>query len=304
LVAADWEANMLDGGPTNPSWMRISGETIDSNGIFQGSYSDSNADTTNLSGQVAISTNGEVTCVSGDCPDPNWISFMDAGKSVVVGMYGVSATTADAVLTVFTKMAPSYSMSDLAGTWQMNTVCSGPDAPWWERGTINVNPNGSFTYSGTESSSSKTDKGTGIFSISSDGVITSSSFNSTFRAVMNAGKTVMVFTSTFHDGSGSTQIAIATKSEGVPEAPTNVTATAGNADAIVSFTPPASNGGSAITGYTVTSNPGGKTAKGTKSPITVKGLKNGTSYTFTVTATNKIGTGPASNVSDSVTPTK
>ena len=38
----------------------------------------------------------------------------------------------------------------------------------------------------------------------------------------------------------------------VPGAPTNVTAVAGNAQATVSFTPPASNGGAAITGYTVT----------------------------------------------------
>jgi hypothetical protein len=303
-LAGSWEANMLDGGPTNPSWIRISGETIDSNGIFQGSYSDSNGSTTYLSGQVAISTNGEVTCLSGDCPDPNWISFMDAGKSVIVGTYGVSATNPDAVFTVFTKMAPSgsYSINDLAGIWQMNTVCAGPDAPWWERGTINVNPDGSFTYSGTESSSSKTDKGSGTFSISSDGVITSSSFNSTFRAVMDAGKTVMVFTSTFNDGSGSTQIAIATKGEGIPGAPTMGTAMAGNTQATVSFTPPASDGGSAITAYTVTSNPGGITKSGKSSPITLKGLTNGTPYTFTVTATNKTGTGPVSGPSNSVTP--
>lgn len=302
-LAGSWEANMLDGGPTDPSWVRISGETIDSNGIFQGSYSDSNGSTTNLSGKVAISTNGEVTCFSGVCPDPNWISFMDASKSVIVGTYGVSDTTPDAVFTVLTKMAPSgsYSMDDLAGIWQMNTVCSGPDAPWWERGTINVNPDGSFTFSGTESSSSKTDKGSGTFSISSDGIITSSSLSSTFRAVMDAGKTVMVFTSTFHDGSGSTQIAIATKSAAagpvVPGAPTIGTAIAGNAQATVSFTPPASDGGSAITGYTVTSNPGGKTARGAGSPIIVKGLTNGTPYTFTVTAKNKMGIGPASSPS-------
>jgi uncharacterized repeat protein (TIGR03803 family) len=89
----------------------------------------------------------------------------------------------------------------------------------------------------------------------------------------------------------------------VPGAPTNVTATAGNAQAKVSFRAPASNGGSPITSYTVTSS-AGQTAKGPKSPITVKGLKNGTPYTFTVTATNKIGTSQASNPSDSVTPVK
>jgi subtilase family serine protease len=89
----------------------------------------------------------------------------------------------------------------------------------------------------------------------------------------------------------------------VPGAPTNVSAVAGNAQATVSFTAPASNGGSAISSYTVTSNPGGIKAARASSPITVTGLKNGTSYTFTVSATNAIGTGPASAQSNSVTPT-
>ncbi|WPC43962.1 beta strand repeat-containing protein [Clostridium sp. JS66] len=89
----------------------------------------------------------------------------------------------------------------------------------------------------------------------------------------------------------------------VPGAPTGVSATAGDGQATVSFTAPASDGGSAITGYTVTSNPGGFTKTGTGSPITVTGLSNGTAYTFTVTATNGVGTGAASSASSSVTPT-
>ncbi|WP_249560513.1 DUF4347 domain-containing protein, partial [Shewanella sp. 10B] len=87
-----------------------------------------------------------------------------------------------------------------------------------------------------------------------------------------------------------------------PTAPTIGTATAGNTQASVSFTAPVSNGGAAVTGYTVTSNPGGFIGSGTSSPIAVTGLTNGVSYTFTVTATNSVGTGSASAASNSVTP--
>ncbi|WP_259528353.1 Ig-like domain-containing protein [Shewanella baltica] len=88
----------------------------------------------------------------------------------------------------------------------------------------------------------------------------------------------------------------------LPGAPTTVVATAGDTAASVVFIAPVSAGGVNITGYTVTSTPGGFTGIGAGSPIVVTGLTNGTSYTFTVTATNIVGTGIASSVSNSVTP--
>lgn len=80
-----------------------------------------------------------------------------------------------------------------------------------------------------------------------------------------------------------------------------VSAVAGNGSATVSFTP-GTNGSSATSNYTVTASPGGQTATGTTSPITISGLTNGTQYTFTVTATNSSGTSSPSDASNAVTP--
>ena len=87
----------------------------------------------------------------------------------------------------------------------------------------------------------------------------------------------------------------------VPDAPVIVGAVANGTSVTVSFYPPNSDGGSLITAYTAVSNPGGINGIGTDPPIIVNGLNNGTAYTFTVTATNAVGTGLPSDASNSVT---
>ena len=91
----------------------------------------------------------------------------------------------------------------------------------------------------------------------------------------------------------------------IPDAPIISGVAPGNTEAIISFTAPSSNGGSAITSYTATSNPGaitGTVSQEGSGDITVTGLTNGTGYTFTVNATNTIGTSAASAASSSVVP--
>jgi hypothetical protein len=93
----------------------------------------------------------------------------------------------------------------------------------------------------------------------------------------------------------------------VPSAPTSVTATGADGSAIVSWTAPSSDGGSAIQGYAVTPYINGVA----QAPVTfnqpnqtevIFGLTNGVAYTFTVTALNAAGGGAGSGQSNSATP--
>ncbi len=89
-----------------------------------------------------------------------------------------------------------------------------------------------------------------------------------------------------------------------PAAPTNLTATAGDGSATVTFTA-GSDGGSAITNYKYSLNGGSSwsalSPSDTTSPITITGLTNGTTYSISIRAVNAVGDGQASQ-SVSVTP--
>jgi hypothetical protein len=92
-----------------------------------------------------------------------------------------------------------------------------------------------------------------------------------------------------------------------PSAPTEVSASPATQQAQVSWSAPSNNGGGAITGYTVTPYVGSVAqtpdeVSASKTTAVVKGLTNGISYTFTVTAANSAGSGAASAASNAVTP--
>jgi hypothetical protein len=80
----------------------------------------------------------------------------------------------------------------------------------------------------------------------------------------------------------------------VPGAPTALVAeTTGKRSALVRFSAPVSDGGSAVTSYTATSTPGGLSKTLTQSAggiFDFDNLQPGTTYTFAVTATNATGT--------------
>ena len=102
-------------------------------------------------------------------------------------------------------------------------------------------------------------------------------------------------------GTGPAGVATTTPAT-VPGVPLGVSGTAQNTAVAVGWAPPADDGGSPITGYTVTANPGGSTCATAATSCTIAGLVNGDSYTLTVTATNAMGTGAPSAASPAVVP--
>jgi len=91
----------------------------------------------------------------------------------------------------------------------------------------------------------------------------------------------------------------------VPGVPTQVHALAGDTEATITWTPPASTGGSAILRYDLRTQPGGATltVSAVTPAATITGLTNGIAYTFTVAAVNVYGSGLTTLPSAPVTPT-
>jgi uncharacterized repeat protein (TIGR01451 family) len=91
----------------------------------------------------------------------------------------------------------------------------------------------------------------------------------------------------------------------VPGAPTGLVATGGsNASAQMAWTAPTNNGGSPLISYTITSTPGAltMTVPATQTGVVFKGLTNGTTYSFTVHATNSTGNSAESAPSNTIIP--
>ncbi len=109
-------------------------------------------------------------------------------------------------------------------------------------------------------------------------------------------------------GQGDPSVVVYTTSAGVPDAPTSLAGTGGNAQVSLTWSAPASTGGSAISDYIVEYKTSAATsfstfADGTSASTSalVTGLANNTAYDFRVYAVNASGTSSASGTASATT---
>ena len=246
-------------------------------------------------------TNG-LTCVYYEPASPNYNAAAPADQCTITGLtngdsytFAVTSTTSAGTGVASTASAPIVP-STAPGAPTIGTATSGANGQSVVSFTAPASNGGAAISSYTVSASDTTNP--------SNPVVTASGTASPITVTgLNNGDTYsFTVTATNVSGTGPSSGATTATPSTVPGAPTNVTATVGGSvgsgTADVSWTAPASNGGAGITKYTVTSSTGSKTCTTTSTlpatPATtcnVTGLTNGTSYTFTVTATN--GAAPA-----------
>ncbi len=306
-----------DGFGCNPIDVALSGNTVENNSTNV--YTDEtplgmdSADGWTWSGSgfnsCALPGGLTLTASGNDFTGGNW--FNDASGSITAtgNWWGSPAGPASAVqIGSPDSETPAQLISRAASTW-WTTDNGDPSAPQAVNATRG---NGAETVSWSAPTyTGSTDPAitvTGYTVTASPGgsncTWTSGPLSCSVTGLTNGTRYTFTVTATNGVGAGPASASVTGTPATVPGAPTSPRPVAGNGAVAVAWTAPASNGGSPITEYTVTASPGGETCTWTSGPFPsclVTGLTNGDSYTFTVTATNAVGSG-APSTSATATP--
>ena len=308
-----------NGGSGRAFWFARSGETwsqLSSSGVGTGAVGNAR-----FGSSVAMSSNGSVALIGGN-EDGNTGNSNKVGAAWLLTRSGNTWSQSSGKLTGGGEVGPAEFGYAAALSSDGNTALIGGHhdntdmgAAWVFATTAPSQPTAVTATAGVEQASvsfapPSSDGGAAITSYtvtsSPDGK-TATGAGSPLVVTGLTGGVSYTFTVTAHNAVGDSapsaaSNAVVPTAPVAPGAPTGATATPSNTQASVAFTAPASDGGAAITSYTVTSSPDGKTATGATSPLVVTGLTNGTSYTFTVVAHNVAGDSAASAPSTAVTP--
>lgn len=201
-------SNTLPSEPGGAPWWFRAPLKVSADGTFAGTGTDSDGWQGPESGRFEIKPDGSIIMqlFPSNKTTP---MYLDTGKTVMT----TSSTWDQAVprtsdMAVVTKRAASYKQSDLAGTWESNSLATGPGAPWWERSSATIQTNGALSYIGTDSNNEPS-IGSGTLALSRTGVVTLRG-KPAFRGNLDAGKTVLVVTDTW-PSDGTTELKVILK---------------------------------------------------------------------------------------------
>jgi len=201
-LVGDWEIHSLASGPGAPWWQR-GRIAVAADGAFSGSFTEIDGSTEGVAGAFTLSSDGVLSLVG----SPTARGALDAAHRVMVmasTWTGFAAGTAD--LTVGVRVAGPYTTAELAGTWELHTLASGPGAPDWSRGSIVIGADGAFSGS-ILGSDGGTNLVNGTFALSASGVLTRAGYAAA-RGALDARRSVWVMTDTWTTGSPGTSESI------------------------------------------------------------------------------------------------
>lgn len=207
-LTGEWEGNILVSGLGTYNWERGSIK-VNPDGTFTLDSVDATGSSYITNDSLAITPEGLITIPG----MPTAQCRMNMDKTVFI-CTDTWSDDGSAILLTFVKKEGMYTMADVAGQWYVHGFASGPGAPWWERGTATINPDGSFTariedYDGTTNSISGN---AGSFSCSPDGIVNISGVGDEFQCAMNSAKKVLICTGTWLTGDpGTTEMKVLIK---------------------------------------------------------------------------------------------
>lgn len=194
----------------------------------------------------------------------------------------------------------------LSDTWSFNVA---PGAPLHAKATSNANNQSVLTWSAPTSNGGSAVLGYSVLatdvSTASHGgqtCTTTTATTCTLTGLTNGDQYVFAVSATNALGTGSAASSNVVRPATVPDAPTIAKVVPGAGQVTVSWIAPTTTGGTPVASYRVIAKPGATfchVPRGATS-CRIVGLRNGTSYTFTMTATNAAGTSTASAASTPV----
>ena len=197
----------------------------------------------------------------------------------------------------------------LSGTMTLNPPPCIPYPPIMGNVSYSINNTGNANTFANVTFTPQYDGGAGVLCysvVSNTGVVANALTTTITVNGLTKGNTY-TFTAYATNGQGrstSSNTSIAVTPVTVPGAPTIGTANATSfSSANIAFTAPTDNGGNTIIRYAATSNTSitGNLTQSGSGVVIIGGLSGSSSYTFTVNATNALGTGLSSGISNTIT---